>query len=293
MNINVLLNGSYQIIFFRNTLYRIGIFIISSLLLCGCEPQPNRYVLKKDAAPLLKIDVRHIPDAIPKEEPLSRYGNSATYTVLGKKYTTLKTAHGYRERGIASWYGMKFHAYLTSNREAYNLFKMTAAHRSLPIPTYVRVTNLNNGKKVIVRVNDRGPFVPNRIIDLSYVAAKKLDMLTTGTAPVEVEAIIPKKRFTLSYLIPPSAQKSSPTKVKKKIWLQTGSFRVQSNAQQSATYIRRLTGKATKLETFKKTNSSVSLYRVIVGPFENIEQTRPIQESLKNKGFKNILIKHL
>ena len=133
---------------------------------------------------------RGLPDdPVPRREAKSRYGNGPVYEVLGKRYTVLPSAVGYKERGVASWYGDKFHGNLTSNREVYDMHAMTAAHKTLPLPTYVRVRNLSNGNMIIVRVNDRGPFVSNRIIDLSYSAAKKLDMIGTGTSLVEVEAI--------------------------------------------------------------------------------------------------------
>ena len=128
-------------------------------------------------------------DAVPRPEARSRYGNGPVYEVLGKRYKVMPSSIGYLERGVASWYGKKFHGNLTSNREIYDMYEMTAAHKTLPLPTYVRVRNLRNNKTIIVRVNDRGPFVHNRIIDLSYAAAMKLDMVKDGTSLVEVTAI--------------------------------------------------------------------------------------------------------
>ena len=128
----------------------------------------------QDGPPSKNIDVTQIPNAVPKAEPKSQYGNPSSYTVNGKTYYVLKNAQGYDKKGIASWYGTKFHGQLTSTREPYNMYAMTAASTELPLPTYVRVTNLENGRQVIVKVNDRGPFDKDRIIDLSYVAAKKL-----------------------------------------------------------------------------------------------------------------------
>ncbi len=145
----------------------------------------------KDAGPNAHVDVSQIPDAVPVEEPLSAYGNRNPYTVLGETYRLLPTTKGFRQSGGASWYGTKFHGLKTSSGEKYDMYKMTAAHRNLPLPTYVRVTNKANGKSVIVKVNDRGPFHSERIIDLSYAAAAKLDMLKTGTAQVDIEAIDP------------------------------------------------------------------------------------------------------
>jgi rare lipoprotein A len=143
----------------------------------------------KDYGPDAIVDVSHVRDAIPKVEPLSRGGNRSSYEVLGKTYSVMRDSKGYKETGGASWYGKKFHGYLTANGEKYDMYGMSAAHKSLPIPTYVSVRNLANNKSVIVRVNDRGPFHKGRVIDLSYAAASKLDMLDNGTAQVEVVAI--------------------------------------------------------------------------------------------------------
>lgn len=132
-------------------------------------------------------------DATPKQEAYTK-GANGSYTVRGKHYQVRKTHDGYKERGVASWYGKPFHGRLTSNGERYDMYKMSAAHKSLPIPCYVKVTNLENKKTVVVRVNDHGPFHSNRIIDLSYAAAKKLGMDHKGTARVEVEAISVNKK---------------------------------------------------------------------------------------------------
>jgi len=131
-------------------------------------------------------------DVVPRVEPRSRYGNPPFYEVFGKRYYVLASGSGYVERGVASWYGPGFHKIRTSTGEPYDMYGMTAAHKTLPLPAYVRVTNLQNGRSIVVRVNDRGPFVGNRIIDLSYTAAAKLDMLRDGTAMVEVRAIDPE-----------------------------------------------------------------------------------------------------
>ena len=132
-----------------------------------------------------------VPDVVPRNEPRSRYGNPPFYDVMGKRYFVLSSSVGYIERGVASWYGPGFHKVRTSTGELYDMYGMTAAHKTLPLPAYVRVTNLQNGRSIVVRVNDRGPFVGNRIIDLSYTAASKLDMLRNGTAMVEVRSLEP------------------------------------------------------------------------------------------------------
>ncbi len=164
------------------------------MMLTGCFGGKGAVKSGDDGFPetaVIPADIRSIPDAMPKVEPRARYGNPADYEVLGEHYFVLHSAAGYRERGRASWYGTKFHGKRTSSGEPYDMFGMTAAHKTLPLPTYVRVTNLGNGKTVVVKVNDRGPFHQGRIIDLSYAAATKLDILAGGSAEVEVEAIDP------------------------------------------------------------------------------------------------------
>ena len=154
---------------------------------CGYPPPPVAAAAPEAAAP----PAQSVPDAVPRFEPRSRYGNPPFYDVFGKRYYVLSSSTAYVERGVASWYGPGFHKIRTSTGEPYDMYGMTAAHKTLPLPAYVRVTNLQNGRSVVVRVNDRGPFVDNRIIDLSYTAAAKLDMLRNGTAMVEVRAIDP------------------------------------------------------------------------------------------------------
>lgn len=142
-----------------------------------------------DRAPPRPVDVADLVEPIPRSEPRSRFGNGPTYTVLGRTYRVMDRVDGYVERGIASWYGYKFHGRPTSNREIFDLCAFTAAHRTLPLPSYVRVTNLDNGLDVVVRVNDRGPFHADRLIDLSYAAAARIDMVRSGLARVEVRAL--------------------------------------------------------------------------------------------------------
>jgi rare lipoprotein A len=136
-------------------------------------------------------DVSQVPDAIPRDEPRSAFGNPPFYYVGAHRYVVLPSAAGYVERGVASWYGTEFHGLRTSTGEPYDMFAMTAAHKTLPLPCYARVTNLSNGHSVVVRINDRGPFVANRIIDLSYSAASRLDMIRNGTAFVQVDVLTP------------------------------------------------------------------------------------------------------
>jgi len=165
-------------------------------------PAPAHEQDRGPAAHEVPEDIATTPDAEVRAEPKSRYGNPDSYEVFGKRYYVLPTAEGYRERGGASWYGKKFHGRRTSSGEPYDMYAMTAAHKTLPLPSFVRVTHLGNGRSAIVRVNDRGPFHEGRIIDLSYAAAARLDMIEHGHAAVEVEALSPTK--------PPAPQKTPP-----------------------------------------------------------------------------------
>lgn len=166
----------------------LSLLLVSTALSACISSQYGRYQQKHDSIPTRLPSSHELEDAIPRAEPLSRGGNK-NYQVRGKNYQVLTSAKGFEQTGTASWYGKKFHGHLTSNGEIYNMYGMSAAHKNLPLPTYVKVTNTANNKSVIVRVNDRGPFHQNRVIDLSYSAAFKLDMLKTGTAQVRIQAI--------------------------------------------------------------------------------------------------------
>lgn len=154
-----------------------------------------------------------------RAEPLSKYGNHSPYRVRGKVYTVLPTAQGYEAEGVASWYGPNFHGKKTSNQEVFDMHELSAAHRSLPLPTYVRVTNLKNDKSVIVRVNDRGPFVGNRLIDMSFAAAKALDFVNDGVTPVRVTALEPTERLV-----------AQPVPQAEHMYLQVAAFSAADNA---------------------------------------------------------------
>lgn len=221
---------------------------------------------KKDGAPDTNFDFSQIPDAVPKAEPLSRYGNKS-YHINGQHYRVLKTASGYKARGIASWYGTKFHGRNTSSFEKYDLFAMTAASPTLPLPTYVKVKNLNNGKEVIVKVNDRGPFKSNRILDVSYAAAKKLGFAYRGTARVEITAITPKQWK------PPQFASA------KNLYLKVGTFATLNNAKLWAHKIALLTKSETHVD---KTNQKI--YHIAIGPVAS-NKTDQIRRILRNKGF--------
>ena len=226
-------------------------------------------------------------DAVPKPEAKSRYGNGPNYEVFGKHYTVMPSATGYRERGVASWYGKKFHGNLTSNREVYDMYKMTAAHKTLPLPTYVRVRNLRNNRTIIVRVNDRGPFVHNRIIDLSYAAALKLDMVETGTSLVEVEAITfgPKPSSPAVVTAPDPVPEPLPpveTTDPDRIFVQIGAFGSRENADRRLALLR--SGGIGAAFILEDTSVQPTLYRIRLGPIQGVEQYDMLVDELAKLG---------
>jgi peptidoglycan lytic transglycosylase len=246
----------------------------------------------RDSAPSGSVSIPDLPgDAIPRPEARSRYGNGPNYEVFGKPYTVMASASGYSERGVASWYGKKFHGRLTSNREPYDMYKMTAAHKTLPLPSYVRVRNLSNNKSIVVRVNDRGPFVDNRIIDLSYVAAIKLDMVGTGTGLVEVTAITfddppgdrPTKQTTTPKPAPQPATDSERTSgpqpaIPGKIYVQVGAFGSRENAERQSTALS--DAHFGNVFIHEDTSVSPTLFRVRIGPIHDVIQYDVIVEEL-------------
>ena len=174
----------------------LGLLLILALAGCGSAPQRGGYY--KDDGPHERppANLDRVADAVPRVEPLHKYANRP-YSALGKSYTPMTSLQPFRQRGLASWYGKRYHGQKTSSGEVYDMYAMTGAHPTLPIPSYVRVTNVANGKSVVVRINDRGPFKSDRVIDLSYVAAYKLGYIQAGQARVEVESIIPGRNAGL------------------------------------------------------------------------------------------------
>ncbi len=243
-------------------------FSLLGLFLSGCWSTH-----RKDGPPSYPVDASKIPDAVPKAEPLSRIGNKP-YTVFGKRYQVLHSRKNYAAVGIASWYGTQFHDRRTSNGEKYNMLGMTAAHRTLPLPTYVQVKNLENGRQVVVKVNDRGPFEQNRLIDLSYVAAKKLGMAGRGTALVEIKALDPiKRRFR------PIFQAFHD---KKKHFLEVGSFRQRAYAAR----LKERLAKVLKHPIYIKTKAFGQrlIYQVQIGPIKDKETLAKIRNRLRTIG---------
>jgi len=231
------------------------------------------------------VDVSKIEDAVPKHEPKSKYGNPKSYQVFGKTYYIKDSAHEFKEQGLASWYGHPFHGRRTSSGEPYDMYKMTAAHKEVPIPCYMRVTNLENGKSIIVRVNDRGPFHDGRVIDLSYVAAKKLGVHAKGTLPVEIEVVTPvhdpgpavivvEKPSTPAPIVraPVQTQPTAPG-TSQNIYLQVASFSTQYRAQEVTSNLEQLYGTPVNIENAYMIGGQ-PIYRVRVGPFANFNEAQ-------------------
>ncbi len=242
-----------------------------------------------------------IGDAQPRVETRTRRGNPPVYSVLGQTYQLLRSAAGSRERGVASWYGPDFHAKNTANGEAYDMYAMTAAHRTLPIPVFLKVTNLANGKSVIVRVNDRGPFKHNRIIDLSYTAAMKLDMLRKGTALVEVEAILPPGDDGLLPEMTPAMAASAPRAPSVPrlaalatgglLYAQVGAFGVEANAL--ALRDRLHEGSVKNVLVVRVTRDGKALWRVRIGPIASVDDYDAVVDQLERLGIREISLARL
>ncbi|MGB0466098.1 MAG: septal ring lytic transglycosylase RlpA family protein [Pontibacterium sp.] len=259
---------------------QLGALLIVAFL-AGCSSSGGRYAISQDRGPEQAVNVASVQDAVPRVEKKSRGGNKSPYRVLGKTYYVLESAAGYKEQGGASWYGKKFHGHTTSNGEVYDMYAMTAAHKSLPLPAYVRVTNLTNDRQVIVRVNDRGPFHPGRIIDLSYAAAAKLDMLRSGTARVEVEVLDPRAWQKTSLLS--SSQVSKPVRAVSGRYLQVGAYSSRITAERVVGAIRALTGEPMTIRTHDRGDRV--LYRVHVGPVVSDGRIRELLAQLEGSGY--------
>ncbi|WP_299004985.1 septal ring lytic transglycosylase RlpA family protein [uncultured Shewanella sp.] len=236
------------------------------------NPNAGRYAMDKDKAPTFAPDVSQVTDAIPQYEPYSLGGNPKKYTVMGKSYQVLDSGKDYTATGIASWYGLKFHGHLTSNGEVYDMYSMSAAHKTLPLPSFVKVTNTSNGKTVIVRVNDRGPFHQNRLIDLSYAAAYKLDMLDTGTAKVKIEVI---------YIPDPTLLAISDVSSNKQHYIQVFASADKKKINQLAKKL------STQYQLKSRLQTVDNLYRLQLGPIGQQQLATELADKLKNDGYPN------
>ncbi len=263
--------------------------LIGSLAACSAVAPPtpippsssSRYSIDQDRAPSRNIDPATILNVVP--EPITRTmaGNRSPYSVLGKTYQVLPTEEGYRERGVASWYGEKFHGHKTSNGEVFDMYQVSAAHKSLPIPSFLQVTNLDNNRSIVVRVNDRGPFHGDRIVDLSYAAALKLGYADRGTARVELEAIIANgsdsdragARTRIVNL------ETGNRAVSGEKYLQVGAFSDLNLAREVSEKLRVMTNRPVIISIINNTENGV-LHRVRIGPVNDPGEIRRITQSV-------------
>lgn len=255
----------------------VGLALV--LLIAGCSsmaPEPG------DGPGRVIDNPQAIPDAVPREAPRSRYGNPDTYEVFGETYRVMASASGHQERGIASWYGSKFHGRRTSSGEPYDMYAMTAAHRNLPLPTWVEVRNLGNDRRIVVKVNDRGPFADNRIIDLSYAAAAKLGMLGTGTAPVEIRTVTAADEEAEVIEAATSVETADPAPADgPAYWLQVAAFGEAANAERMVSDLEAAgVDQPVQVET-----GDDGIHRVRLGPLDDAEAVDTATEALRSANF--------
>lgn len=261
------------------------IFLLTALCLAGCQTNnveknsegpvtdsksKGAYYLDDGPEEVIPENLSSIPNAMPKKEPLNKFSNRP-YKVFGKTYYPMTSLKPYTATGYATWYGKKYHGNKTSIGEVYDMYKMTAAHKTLPLPCYVKVTNLKNDKTVIVRVNDRGPFVKDRVIDLSYAAANRLEIIEKGSELVKVELIDLDEKVKVS-------------KINKQIYIQAGLFSDEKNANN-------LINKIKKLGTVKNKNikkiKNKDQFQVLIGPFKNNQKAKIKKDELSDNIFIN------
>ena len=275
----------------NNDVLRISIVLPVLLAVVSCSsapeqtpesPNKGRYSISQDRAPTRIVDLSIIPEVIPQPINRTMAGNRSPYTVLGKSYQVLPTEEGYNESGVASWYGEKFHGHKTSNGEVFDMYQVSAAHKSLPIPSFLRVTNLDNNRSIVVRVNDRGPFHGDRVIDLSYAAALKLGYADRGTARVQLESIVANGVFrdrgvgaTTSAAGNDNLRVSSSSSK----YLQVGAFSELSTAQEVSTKVEEITSLPVFIRTVNISKSR-KLHRVRVGPISDSGQIQRVSESV-------------
>jgi rare lipoprotein A len=256
------------------------------VLLSACATPRGGYY-QDDGPDTRPRDVSKIPDAVPRPEPLSERGNKP-YAVFGVSYRPLATSRGYRERGVASWYGKKFHGRLTSSGEEYDMYAMTAAHKTLPLPSYVRVRNLNNGKTVVVRVNDRGPFLHNRLVDLSYAAAERLGIVATGTGVVELEGVTGDEPAPVTVARAPEVIATAIAAEPPRLFLQVGAFTNRSNAE--GLRDRLLSADFKPVRVHQVERDTTPLFRVRIGPIASVDESDRLAARVQAQGLPNPVI---
>ena len=254
--------------------------VVLALSLSGCGPLAKREPADpalprggyyKDDGPgeTPPPDLHAVPDAVPRIEPLHRFANRP-YQVFGRDYVPLATRAPFRQRGTASWYGRRFHGGKTSSGELYDMYAMSAAHPTLPIPSYARVTHVASGRSVVVRINDRGPFHAERAIDLSYAAAFKLGFSELGSAPVDIEAVLPREIVAATALPPPSEAKG--------VYLQLGAFSARESAENfRARVVRELAWLSEAIHVI----AGGALFRLHLGPYRSQDEARPVAERIR------------
>jgi rare lipoprotein A len=261
-----------------------GMLALSLLAGCGTFPADQ------DGAPEKDLNWDEIPDAVPRAEPLSESGNPESYTVYGKRYFVDFDVTDFRQRGAASWYGTKFHGRKTSSGEIYNMYAMTAAHKTLPLPSYVKVKNLRNEKQVIVKVNDRGPFVDGRIIDLSYAAAQKLGIISNGTTDVEIETVSPADMQKQPNISQPENSPPDTVQAEEETNTASAAFYVQlgafSHRPHAEKLLLQLTSQAiAPVSISRKDDGDIGLFRVRVGPFADRQALQNMESQLSELGY--------
>jgi rare lipoprotein A len=260
---------------------RLFVLILLSGLAASCSVKvedgaPDKYAKNWD----------EIPDAVPRKEAKSKYGNPDSYEVFGKRYYVMDSSEGFRQKGDASWYGTKFHGQRASSGETYNMYAMTAAHKTLPLPSYVEVKNLKNGRKAIVKVNDRGPFHDGRIIDLSYAAATKLGVVATGTAPVEIRVV--NNRVIDQRTKPVVGIDEEYIDGSGKLYVQIAAFATEENALKMITDLREKKFHSARIHV--DNNKGKLLYRVRIGPMPTDNVAEKVLAQLKEINLDNAKI---
>jgi rare lipoprotein A len=256
-------------------------FVLALGLFSGCGTSPD---IEDGAPSVVPRDLSTIPDAVPRLEARSPYGNPPEYEVFGQRYRTLISGEGFEERGLASWYGTKFHGRRTSSGEPYDMYAMTAAHKHLPLPSYVEVTNLDNGRRAIVRVNDRGPFVAGRVIDLSYAAAHRLGVAENGLAPVHIRVVGPDSGDPGSLRVA-AASPTLETRLSggsdiDTRFIQVGAFSSESAAEALQGALLDLGLEEVRITQVNASSGGV-LHRVRIGPLDGADAVQNVSERLR------------
>lgn len=270
----------------------LGVAALTLLVACNTSPSlpesPNagRYSIDQDRGPNRAVEIAEIPEVIPVTVNRTMAGNRSPYSVLGETYQVMATEEGYSAVGVASWYGEKFHGHKTSNGEVFDMYLASAAHKSLPIPSFLRVTNLDNNRSIVVRVNDRGPFHGDRLIDLSYAAALKLDYADRGTARVQLDAIVVDGRYQDRTINDSAASidreplnSVAQTALAPQTFLQVGAFADLGRAEELSKQLRQLTSKPVVIRTINGSNNSL-MHRVRVGPVLDAGEIQQITQSV-------------